>query len=373
MEQQQRRTFLKNLTLLSSASILPSTLMSFESFKNASLNSGSEKKLNIALCGLGRYAKILADALQAADNCKLAGLIMETPEKEETWGKKYNVPSKNIYNYDNFDSIKDNSAIDLVYVVLPNSMHKEFTIRAAKARKHVIVEKPMALNASDCLEMIAECKKNKVQLAVGYRLHYDPYYHEAKRLANSDSLGPIRFIDSGFGYRIKGWSKDAWHLKKAMAGGGPLPNIGIYCIQNNRYILGEEPTHVTAQFGPIQRPEFFDEVEESITWQLEFPGGAITNSASSYSYNINKIYASGDKGHFELDPAHSYAPLSGKSSLGAMDFPSINQQKEQMDGIAAYILKNEPLPNHITGREGYKDMLVIDAIYESAKTGKKTK
>ena len=364
MEFDKRRDFLKKMAILGSATMISPTLLSFENLNN-------EKKLNIALCGLGRYAKILADALELANNCKLVGLITGTPDKEVSWGKKYNIPSKNIYNYDNFDTIKNNKDIDLVYVVLPNSMHKEFTIRAAKAGKHVIVEKPMALNAVDCLEMIEECKKNKVQLAVGYRLHYDPYYKEIQGLAKKDNLGPIRYIDSGFGYRIKGWSKDAWHLKKAMAGGGPLPNIGIYCIQNNRYILGEEPTHVTAQFGPIQRPEYFSEVEESITWQLEFPGGAITNSASSYSYNINKIYASGDKGFFELDPAHNYAPLKGKSSKGIMDFPLINQQKEQMDGIAEYILRNESLPNHITGKEGYKDMLVIDAIYKSAETGKK--
>ncbi|UZO80369.1 Gfo/Idh/MocA family oxidoreductase [Aquimarina sp. ERC-38] len=356
------------MAVVSGATLITPTLLSSVKLKTKLTN---DKPLRIALCGLGKYAKILAEALASTHNCKLMGLITGTPEKEVSWGEKYNIPSKNIYNYKNFDTIKDNKDIDLVYVVLPNSMHKEFTIRAANSGKHVIVEKPMALNAPDCLEMIAACKKNKVQLAVGYRLHFDPYYHEMKRLASTDELGPVRYIDSGFGYRIKGWAKDAWHLKKELSGGGPLPNIGIYCIQNNRYILGEEPKYVTAQFGPIQRPEYFKEVEESITWQLEFPGGAITNSASSYSYNVNKIYASGDKGFIELDPAHNYAPLKGKSSQGIMNFPLINQQSEQMDGIAEYILRDEALPTHITGEEGYKDMVVIDAIYKSAKTGRK--
>ncbi len=368
MDFDHRREFLKKISLLSSAAIVMPTLLSFDKTLKKRNN---ERKLNIALCGLGRYAKILAKGLEQAKHCNLSGLITGTPEKEVTWGEKYNIPQKNIYNYDNFDKIKDNKDIDLVYVVLPNSMHKEFTIRAAKAGKHVIVEKPMALNAMDCLEMIDACKNNNVQLAVGYRLHFEPHHLEIKRLGQQKVFGQIRYIDASLGYRIRGWNPDAWHLKKSMSGGGPLTNIGIYCVQSNRYILGEEPSFVTAQFGPVQRPEYFKEVEESITWQLEFPSGAVTTSASSYSYDVDRLYASADNGFFELEPALSYGPFEGRSSQGKFNFPVINQQQVQLDEIAKHILANTSLPDHITGEEGYKDMVVIDAIYKAAETGSK--
>ncbi|WP_010177435.1 Gfo/Idh/MocA family protein [Aquimarina agarilytica] len=371
MKNEKRREFIKQLGLVAGSTALLPSLLSFDSIINTYKKEGSQKKINVALCGLGRYAKILAKGLEQTKQCKLTGLVTGTPEKEITWGQKYNIPKKNIYNYDNFDSIIDNKDIDLVYVVLPNSMHKEFTIRAANAGKHVIVEKPMGLNALECVEMIDACKKNGVQLAVGYRLHYEPHHKEIKRMGQEKVFGNIRYIDASLGYRIKGWKKDAWHLKKAMSGGGPLTNIGIYCVQSNRYILGEEPIAVTAQFGPVQRPDYFKEVEESITWQLEFPSGAVTTSASSYSYNVDRLYASGDDGFFELEPALSYGPFKGKSSLGTFNFPVINQQQVQLDEISKCILNKEPLPMHIRGEEGHKDMLVIDAIYKSAATGKK--
>lgn len=363
----QRRNFIKKLSLVTGATALSPSLYAFQSNQPAYIG----KKLNIALCGLGNYAKLLALGLEKATYCQLAGLITGTPEKEKIWGEKYNIPKKNIYNYENFDAIKNNPDIDLIYVVLPNSMHKEYTIRAAQAKKHVIVEKPMALNAKDCLDMIAACKANNVQLAVGYRLHFEPHHLEIKKLGQQKTFGPIRYIDASLGYRGKHWKPDNWHLKKEMSGGGPLINIGIYCIQCNRYILGEEPVQVTAQFGPVQRPQYFKEVEESITWQLEFPGGAVTTSASSLSYNTDRLYASGDKGYFELEPALGYGPFNGKSSLGRFEFPVINQQQTQMDEISKYVLNNKPLPTHITGEEGYRDMRVIDAIYKAAETGKK--
>ncbi len=373
MDLEKRREFIKKMTLITGGSALLPSIFSFKNIEETLSDFDDNKTLNIALCGLGRYAKILAKGLEETKHCKLSGLITGTPEKEIEWGNKYNISSDNIYNYEDFDSIKDNDDIDIVYVVLPNSMHKEFTIRAANAGKHVIVEKPMALNANECLEMIAACKKNNVQLAVGYRLHFEPHHQEIKRLGQDKVFGGVRYIDASLGYRIQGWHKNAWHLKKSMSGGGPLANIGIYCVQSNRYILGEEPISVTAQFGPIQRPEYFAEVEESITWQLEFPSGAITTSSSSYSYNVDRLYASADHGSFQLEPALSYGPFKGKSSQGVFDFPTINQQQVQLDEISKYILNKEPLPSHITGEEGYKDMLVIDAIYKSAETNKKIK
>jgi predicted dehydrogenase len=365
MKNLSRRSFLQNLAIAAGTATVAATLPSF--ICNAKMYDG--KKLNIALCGLGRYAGYLAEGLQEAQYCKLAGIVTGTPSKAAEWKKKYNIPDKNIYNYKNFDEIINNKDIDLVYVVLPNAMHKEFTIRAAKAAKHVIVEKPMAITESDCKEMIAACKNARVQLAVGYRLHYEPYNMEIKRLGQEKVFGQVRLIEASLGYKSSDPSE--WRLNKALAGGGPLMNLGVYCVQSNRYVLGEEPISVTAQFGPVTNKKLFTEVEESITWQLVFPGGAIGTSTSTYNCSIDRFFASAENGFFELSPAISYGPFKGRTSNGELHFADINQQATQCDEIAKVILANKQLPDHISGEEGRKDMKVLEGIYEAARTGRK--
>ena len=365
MKNFSRRSFLQNIGMGAGTVALAGGIPSFI----AAAAPGDDKKINMALCGLGRYAGYLAEGLEVARHCRLAGIITGTPAKAVEWKKKYNIPDANIYNYQNFDEIINNKAIDLVYVVLPNSMHKEYTIRAAKAGKHVIVEKPMAITAKDCEEMIAACKAAGVQLAVGYRLHYEPYNMEIKRLGQGKVFGQVKLVESSLGYKTGDPSE--WRLHKALSGGGPLMNLGVYCVQCSRYILGEEPASVTAQFGPITSKELFAEVEELITWQLQFPSGAVATSSSSYNCRIDRVYAGAENGFFELSPAISYGPFKGRSTNGEMNFPEINQQQTQMDEIAKVILSNKPLPDHIAGIEGWKDMKILNAIYEAAENGRK--
>ncbi|UOQ77770.1 Gfo/Idh/MocA family oxidoreductase [Hymenobacter sp. 5516J-16] len=368
MKKVSRRRFVEQLGVgVSAAAFLPSVAFSAE--KQAPLYAG--KKLQVALCGLGRYANLVREGLAASQYCQLAGIVTGTPAKAAAWRTDHRIPEKNVYSYQNFDKILTNKAIDAVYITLPNALHKEFTLRAARAGKHVIVEKPMALTEQDCQEMIAACKKAGVQLAVGYRLHYEPHHQEIKRLGQEKVFGQVRLIESSLGYRLAGISPDDWHLKKALAGGGPLMNLGVYCVQSSRYVLGEEPVAVTAQFGPVTMPELFKEVEESISWQLTFPSGAVCTSTTTSTCNIDRFFASADNGSFELSPGLSYGPFQGKSSQGAFNFPVLNQQAAQLDGIAPYLLEDKPLPAHISGEEGRKDLRVLDAIYKAARSGEK--
>ncbi len=369
MQNLSRRTFLEKVGLNIGASTVVTSLPAFAADDKINTTVFEEKKLNIALCGLGRYAEYLAEGLLESKYCKLTGIITGTPAKEVKWQKQYNISQKNTYNYQNFDEIIDNKEINLVYVVLPNAMHKEYVIRAAKAGKHVIVEKPMAVTAQDCQEMIDACKRANVQLAVGYRLHFEPYNLELKRLGQEKIFGQVRLVEASLGYNT-GDGID-WHVKKALSGGGPLTNLGVYCVQAARYILGEEPISVTAQFGAISNKIKYAEVEESITFQLNFPSGAVSTHSTSYSYGIDRVYATAENGSFELSPAISYGPFVGKSSAGPMNFPQINQQATQCDEIAKVILANQLLPNHITGEEGQRDVKVLEAIYKAARTGKK--
>src|SRR6187399_2354547 len=232
---ESRRKFLYNLGLAGLSVPLISSGIKYADDKKSNPETMSDKnkkdgKLGIALVGLGNYAGgQLAPALLQTSNCYLAGIVTGTPSKIPVWKEKYNIPDKNIYNYETFDSIKDNPDIDIVYVVLPNSMHAEYTIRAAKAGKHVICEKPMALNVEECDQMIAACKAAGKKLAIGYRLHFEPNNLELVRLAREKTLGAVKKITAGFGFLIG--DPTQWRLKKAMAGGGPMQDLGIYCVQ----------------------------------------------------------------------------------------------------------------------------------------------
>lgn len=328
------------------------------------------RKLGVALVGLGSYSKNqLAPALQQTKNCRLAGIVTGTPSKAEEWMKKYDIPKANVYDYKNFEQIADNKDIDVIYVVLPNSMHEEFVVRAAQAGKHVICEKPMAITPKACQNMIDACKKAGKQLAIGYRLHYEPFTQEVMRLGQQKVFGPIKFMESSDGFRIG--DPTQWRMKKSMAGGGPLMDVGIYAIQGARYVTGEEPLSVTAQFSPKTEPQKFKDVEETLFWQFQFPSGAVCNSSTSYTAGVERLYASCQDGWFELSPAFGYGPLKGRTSKGPIEKPIVNHQASHMDGVCRDLLDGKQLPAHITGEEGIRDVRLLQAIYRAAETGRK--
>ncbi|GAA4467934.1 Gfo/Idh/MocA family oxidoreductase [Nibrella saemangeumensis] len=329
-----------------------------------------DRKLGIALVGLGSYStNQLAPALQKTQHCRLAGIVTGTPSKAEAWKQKYNIPDKNIYNYQNFDRIADNPDIDVVYVVLPNNMHTEYVIRAARAGKHVICEKPLAITVKECQDMIDACKKANRQLAVGYRLHYEPFTLEMMRLGQQKVFGAVKFVEASDGF--KAGDPNQWRLKKAMAGGGPLMDVGIYAVNGVRYVTGEEPISVTAQFGPKTNPQKFKEVEETMFWQFELPSGAVSNSTTSYSAGVERLYAAAENGWFELRPAFGYGPLKGNTSKGPIEQPIVTHQAVHMDGVCKTLLDGQKLPDHITGEEGLRDVRLLQAIYRAAETGRK--
>lgn len=329
-------------------------------------NSGKSAKLGIALVGLGGYSEgQLAPALQETQHCYLAGIVTGTPGKAEKWSKKYSIPNANIYSYETFDSIKDNPAIDIVYVVLPNALHREYVIRAAKAGKHVICEKPMAVTAEDCDAMISACAQAGRKLSIGYRLHFEPHNLEMMRLGKEKVFGSIKTMraEDGMG------DTSGWRLSKALAGGGPLMDLGIYCVQGVRYTTGMEPIAVTAKEGVKKDPQKFNQVEESLTWKMEMPDGIVAECSASYSQEMNLLRADAAQGWFELSPSYAYRGIAGETSAGKMDFPKVNQQALQMDDFALAIKNNQPTP--VPGEMGRQDVKILEAIYRSMQTGKR--
>jgi len=359
-----RRKFLGNISLGLGAATIGSGIASLAGFC-----SPPKKKLGIALVGLGSYSSYqLAPALLQTKNCYLTGIVTGTPAKEKAWSSKYNIPQKNIYNYQNFDSIANNPDIDIVYVVLPIFLHKEFTIRAAKAGKHVICEKPMALSVKECQEMIDACAQQKRMLSIGYRLHFEPFNLEMMRLGQQKIFGKVLEIDCGNAFTW-GSNTDSWRLKKALAGGGGLMDMGVYTIQGARYSTGEEPIYVSAKEEKT-RPDIFKEVDETIFYELEFPGGVVAHGKSGYNADWNYLKVKAEKGWFELSEAYRYGGMAGATSKGPMNFdPNVNQQALQMDNFSQCIVENKT--TIVPGEEGLKDMKVIEAIYRSIASGKK--
>ncbi len=328
--------------------------------------SPQKKKLGMALVGLGRYSTYqLAPALQDTEHCYLAGIVTGTPEKEKAWAAKYGIKKESIYNYNNFDEIVKNSDIDIVYVVLPNSMHADFCIRAAKAGKHVICEKPMAMNVEECDAIMDACKKTGVKLGMGYRLHSEPYTKEVKRFVKEKTFGKVKYINAEAAYYSR-TDPGQWRLDKKLSGGGALVNMGVYAIQSLIYGTGENPISVTAQEFST-RPEYFKETDETITAQFEFASGAVGNMITSHNVNANRLHAKCEKGWFELDPASTYIPLAGRTSNGELNFTQESQQKLQMDDFAQHILYNTP--NVAPGEMGKRDMIIVEAIYASIANG----
>ncbi len=326
-----------------------------------------KEKLGIALVGLGYYSTdLLAPALQQTSHCYLAGIVTGTPAKAEKWKQQYQIPDKNIYDYGSFDRIAENPDIDVVYIVLPPFMHAEYVIRAAKAGKHVWCEKPMAMTAAECASMIKACKDNGVTLSIGYRMHHEPNTRTLMGLHKNPDFGKTRLVSVAAGY-FDG-RKDHWKQTKA-EGGGAMYDMGVYSLQAARYAVGEEPIAVVAQQF-TNRPEIYHDLDETSLFQLEFPGGAVAQCATSFGMNMNHLHVTYEKGWAQLEPFSSYTNVHGTGSGGlVMPADPYNQQARQMDDDALAIKNGTPLL--VTGEEGLKDIRVVEAIYLSAKEGRR--
>ncbi len=328
-----------------------------------------EKSLGIALVGLGSYSTgQLAPGLEKTNHCHLAGIVTGSPEKIPVWKDKYGIKDSNIYNYENFDTIVSNPDIDIVYVVLPNAMHKEYCIRAANAKKHVICEKPMAISVAECDEIIEACERNGVKLGIGYRMQSEPATERVVQMIKNKKYGKPTIIEASAGYMSQG-NPDQWRLDKTLAGGGALLNMGVYAIQAAIYGAQELPINVTAQKYST-RPEYFNNTDETITAQFTFPSGTVATIYTSHNGKGDRLFIACENGHIELDKAHSYGVIKGQTSDGTViNSGPQSQQALQMDDYAKHILFGAV--NKAPGSMGKRDMIICEVIYESIAQGGK--
>ena len=353
-----RRGFLGGVSLSGALALAPRSLLA----------KTMDKKLGVALVGLGMYSTgQLGPALRLTQHCRLTGVVTGSREKGLRWARDYGFPESSVYGYDTMAAIAKDPGIDIVYVVTPNALHAEHAIAAAKAGKHVMCEKPMANSVAECDAILAACKAAGVRLSIGYRLHFDPFHEELRRLVRTNEFGPFTTMSGGFAFTM---GQKQWRAEKKLAGGGPLMDLGIYVLQEACMGAGAAPVAVTARELPKKRPEFFVDVEESIAWTMEFANGARCECFTSYNEGRNDFRAEAKGGWFEMKPAFNYGGLKGATSRGPLAItPPASQQAMQMDDFAVCV--RDGVATRVPGEMGRRDVTIIEAIYASAAAGGK--
>lgn len=329
----------------------------------------ADRKFGICIAGLGMLSKMaIGPAFKHSRHCRLAGVVTSSAEKASEWQSEFGVPAGGVYPFENFDALADNPDIDAVFIVLPNNKHEEYTIRAAKAGKHVICEKPLAINVEECERMIAACAEADRLLATAYRCQVVPQHQELIRLAQSGAFGTLRLVEASFGFHTR--NPDAVHSKwrrtMADAGGGALVDVGVYAVQGACYVTGEDPVEVLATETKML-PEVYSEVDETLCWTMKFPSGVIANCSTSYTCPVNRLFVSGDEGWGELSPAYGYFDdITLRTHEGTQKIKQIDHFAAQMDHFAEACRGETELL--FPGEQGCRDVRIMSAIYESVKS-----
>jgi glucose-fructose oxidoreductase len=358
-----RRAFLRDLAL--GAAWLGGGAAAALAQELGERTTGGERPLGVALMGLGLYSRgQLGPALRQTKLCRLAGVVTGSRDKGRAWSREYGFPERNVWSYDTVHELAGNPEVDIVYVVTPNGLHPEHAIQAARAGKHVICEKPMANSVADCDAMMAACRRANVKLSIGYRLAFEPHHLELDRLARDRDFGALTRLSGEHSWTF---TQRAWRIEKALSGGGPLMDVGIYVIQAACRGARSLPVAISARELPKTNPELFNEVEETIEWTMEFPGGVRCAASSSYARNNNFFLAEGSKGWIRLEPAYGYRGLEATTSRGRLDLPQVPQQALQMDDFASCILTGRE--TRVPGSMGRDHLAIIEAIYRSAAEG----
>lgn len=327
------------------------------------------RKIRYAIVGLGDLAQeAVLPEFEKTESSEVAALVSGDPEKLDVLSKKYKI--SRTFSYDRFEECLMSGDIDAAYVITPNHLHREYTVRAAKKGVHILCEKPMAPSEEDCRAMIDAARQNNVKLMIAYRLHFEPATLDAIDLATSGKLGDLRLFSSVFSQQIK-----PGNIRVAVPeelGGGTVWDMGVYCINAARYFFRDEPFEVTA-FSANGDHSRFQGVDEMTTAILRFPGERLATFTSSFGASSTSILVLvGTEGRLEMEPAYDYVEglerrvtIDGNTEKKA--YSRVGQFAAEIDYFSQCIVENnDPEPS---GEEGLADVRIIDAVYRSAMTG----
>jgi predicted dehydrogenase len=323
-----------------------------------------------AVVGLGHIAQVavLPAFAHAKRNSRLVALVSGDARKRQLVARKYRVDKT--YSYDDYDACLEE--VDAVFIALPNSMHAEYTVRAARAGVHVLCEKPMAVTVDECRSMIEACRKHRVKLMIAYRLHFEEINLGVIDLVRKGRIGTPKFFNSSFALTVRGGNIRA----DGEMGGGTLYDIGVYCINAARHIFRSEPSEVMA-ISVNSGLAKLEEIDESTGALLRFEGDRIAAFVTSFNAaDVSSYRIVGTKGHVRVDPAYEYAEgLASELKIGDKTtrkrIPKRDQFAPELLYFSDCILRNrQPEPS---GEEGLQDVRIVQALYKSAKTGRAVK
>lgn len=335
------------------------------------------ERVGFAVVGLGRLAlEEILPAFGESRKAKPVALVSGTPDKLKAVARQYGIAETACYDYGTFDRIRDNPEIKVVYIVLPNGMHREYTERAAAAGKHVLCEKPMATSSADARAMVAACDRTGVKLMVAYRIQYETYNRRLARFVRDKEFGRLLGMSAINVQTVAENGAEQWRHKRVMSGGGSLPDIGLYCLNTARFLTGEEPVEIFAWTEtPPNDPRFVD-VEETVSFQLRFPSRFIAHCFTSYGGRDDKHQRLNfERAVVDMPNAYLYdgqrltvtSRNKDATSIDEIVLKPKNQFAAELDHMADCILQNRQ--PRTPGEEGVQDHVLMEAIYESARTG----
>lgn len=332
----------------------------------------TSQQVGYAVVGLGRISEVaVLPAFRESKKSRLIAVVSGDARKARRLAKRFG--AEDSYTYDQMDQCLADPRVQAVYIATNNSTHAEYTLAASEAGKHVLCEKPMAPTVKDCQRMIDACRAHGVKLMIAYRKYLEPASREFKRIVRSGRLGKLKIIHSAFTFYFPATKTRHWHLSRQLSGGGALVDVGVYCVNTVRWLLDQEPLGATGYSWSVN-PRRFDEIEESIAFQLKFPGGLLMEASASFgAAQSSFLQVMGEKGWAAMNPAYAFDEerrLFGKigGKWFEKNFEPMEEFHLELDHLAECIQRGKnPLPD---GETGKRDVAVMEAIYEAARRRK---
>jgi predicted dehydrogenase len=328
-------------------------------------------KIGYAIIGMGTISRTaILPAFANSEQARLVALVSRDKDKAARLAQQFGAGFS--YGSEDYAACLANPEVNAVYIATPPGEHLALTVEAAQAHKHVLCEKPLAATAEQSAQMVEACRGNGVLMMTAYRKYFEPSILYLKGLIREGELGQLDMIHTSFSENYVPGTSPAWMMDKKLAGGGPLMDLGVYCVNTSRWLAGEDPVEVAA--SAWSHKEIFREVEEGVTFRLRFPSGLLVQGSSTYGAVLSSfLYIQGTKGWLSLTPAFPFDEerrLTGKIGGRWIEktFGIIDEFALELDAFALAIQSGQaPEPD---GMQGHRDMLIFQAIYESAKTGK---
>ena len=326
-------------------------------------------KVGFAVVGLGTIAQgFVLPSFAKCKNAKLVAVVSRDKEKAARVARRFRASAH--YSIDEYAQCLANPEVTAVFVATPNGLHESFTVQAAEAGKHVLCEKPLAATAEQSARMVEACRRNRVLLMTAYRKYFEPSTLFLKQLIQSGALGRIDVIHTAFSELYLPGKSLAWMVDSNMAGGGPLMDLGVYCVNTTRWLVEEDPAEVSAQSWARDTVTFWD-VEEGISFRMQFPSGLVVQGSTSYGAVLSSfIYVQGTKGWASLTPAFPFdqvrrlAATIGKRAIDRT-FPIVDEFGLELSEMASAIQNQRPVESD--GVQGHRDMIILESIYNSAR------